>query len=101
MTIHVDHRELVAAAGGFDALAAELRRQDLVVWGDGLINTGSVDLDNALGRFHGSWNPGVVSIVDEQTRLARGLRDTVNDFLGVDVDVAYRHAVLERGLDLR
>lgn len=101
MTIRIDHDELVAAAGGFDALRSELDRDDVEILRTPFVDSGCAALDEAVQWFSANWSPGMCAVMDEQTRLADGLRATVTDFLGVDADVAYAHAVLARGLDLR
>ena len=101
MTISIDHGELIAAAGSLDAVAAELDDGDVEILRHPWVDSGSEELDSAVYWFNASWLSGVTSLVVEQARLASGLRDTVTDFLGVDADVAYAHAVLRRGLDLQ
>jgi len=100
MTIRVDHDELIAAAGGLDALTDELDQNHVEIIRTPFVDSGNDELDNAIYWFAGNWAPGMGVVVDQQSTLASGLRDTVSDFLGVDADVAYAHAVLKRGVDL-
>jgi hypothetical protein len=101
MTIRVNHDELIAAAGGYDAIKAELDGNSVEILRTAIVDSGCAALDDAVMWFSANWAPGMTVVTDEQERLAAGLRATVTDFLGVDADVAYAHAVLERGLDLR
>lgn len=100
MTITVDHDELIAAAGGLDALNAELDKQRVEILWTSIVESGNSELDQAVYWFAANWSPGMTAVLDQQATLATGLRETVSDFLGVDADVAYAHAVLKRGIDL-
>ena len=97
--LHVDRGALIDAAGAFDAVAVTLASNDLDVLDSSLVVSGSSDLDDGLRTFASKWWVGVVVLVNDQRRFARGIRCSVSDFLEVDADVAYALRVLRLGVD--
>lgn len=96
--LRVDPAKLFSASGGFDAISAELGGKQVSILEEKL-DTGSPDLDGALGRFSESWTEGMGVILGDQAQIADGLRTAVKNYTGVDVDAAYLFQVLTSGLD--
>ncbi|GAB2986039.1 hypothetical protein [Nocardioides montaniterrae] len=92
---------LADAAGGFDAVAVGLVTKDVDIVKDELIYTGNDDLGVGLRDFAWCWTDGIYAIVGEQVRFAKGIREAVSDYLGVDADVAYAVRVLQAAVHER
>ena len=95
----VDPRELIDAAGAFDAVAVALASNDVAILEPSLLVSGSADLDRGVEHFAAKWWGGAAVLVDHQLRFARGIRESVSDYLEVDADVAYAMRVLRVGVE--
>jgi len=91
---------LVAAAGGYDALVAELASQSIDVVSTA-IEAGHDDLQEALLEFANAWFEGLAVLTQSQRERGDSLRKVASTILGVDVDVAYAALAAVEGLDLR
>lgn len=98
--ILVSPSQLISAAGGYDALAGELKEGVIDVL-DVDFTTGDDQLDGSLFRFADRWKVGLQALVQAQLDRGRALHYFADEFLGYDVDAAYAFLVKACGMDLR
>lgn len=89
---------VISAAGGLDAIAAEVAQHQVNVLRDDF-DSGHPDLNGALGEFAQRWTHGMKALVITQQDRANGLRKVATDIVGTDVDRAYASEVAHYGLD--
>lgn len=91
---------LLAASGGYDAIAAELEGHGIPIV-EPTFDSGDSSLDVAIQDFADSWATGLDVLVQSQRDRCRALHEVATLGLGVDVDSAYAAEVLNKGFDLR
>lgn len=99
--IKVPPRQLIAAAGGYDALVSELDSGVVDVLDPDFESTGSDQLDSALSRFATQWKVGLDTLIQSQRARGSALHYFADDLLGYDVDQAYTILANACGLGLR